>query len=133
MADKFNIRIITPERIFYEGGARMIEFTTTEGEIGVYPGHIPLTAALAPGIVSITLEDESKKLAGIYKGFAEILPNKVTILAEDAEWPEEIDVSRAEQAEKKARERLAKQPKDLDLIRCEVALKKAIIRQRLVK
>lgn len=96
MADDriFSVEIITPDRIFYQGEAEMIEFTTVNGEIGVYKNHIPLTTVLAPGIVTIT-GPEGKKEAAVHSGFAEILQDKVTFLAEIAEWPDEIDVARA--------------------------------------
>ena len=99
MADDriFSVEIITPDRIFYKGEAEMIEFTTVNGEIGVYKNHIPLTTVLAPGIVTIT-GPEGKKEAAVHSGFAEILQDKVTFLAEIAEWPDEIDVARAEAA-----------------------------------
>lgn len=82
----FQVEIITPERVFYTGEASMIEFTTTEGDIGVYKHHIPLTAVLAPGIVTVT-EASGQKKAAVHAGFAEILGDKVTLLAEVAEWP----------------------------------------------
>lgn len=63
MADDriFSVEIITPDRIFYQGEAEMIEFTTVNGEIGVYKNHIPLTTVLAPGIVTITGPEGKKK------------------------------------------------------------------------
>ena len=78
MADMFKVKIITPERVFYETEASMIEFNTTEGEIGVYAQHIPLTTVLAPGVLRITEEDKTT-VAAIHAGFAEILPNQVTL------------------------------------------------------
>ena len=129
MADNtFKIAIITPERTFYEGEATMVEFNTVEGEIGVLPQHIPLTTVIAPGICTIT-EGEEKKTAAIHSGLAEILPDKVTLLAEIAEWPHEIDLDRARSAEDRARERLAAKEADLDVLRAEIALKKALVRQ----
>lgn len=128
MADNFKIAIITPERVFYEGDATMVEFTTVEGEIGVLPGHIPLTTVIAPGICTIT-DATGQKTAAIHAGLAEILPDKVTLLAEIAEWPDEIDLERARSAEDRARERLAAKTEGLDLLRAEVALKKALVRQ----
>ena len=98
MADKeFTLRIITPERVFYEGIVDMVEFNTTEGQIGVLPGHIPLTVIVKPGILHIT-EKDGEKEAALHSGFAEILPEGVTILAEIIEWPNEIDENRAEAA-----------------------------------
>ena len=129
MADNlFQLKIITPERIFYEGEVSMVEFNTTEGEIGVLKNHIPLTTVIAPGIVTIHEEEENKK-AVVHAGFAEILEEKVTILAEIAEWPGEIDLDRARAAEDRARERLSDKTGDWDMARAEYALKKALIRQ----
>ena len=123
----FRLEIITPDRKFYEGEASMVEFTSTEGEMGVYKHHIPLTAVLAPGIVTIT-EAEGKKEAAIHAGFVEILPDKVTFLAEIAEWPEEIDVARAEAARARAEERIHNHTAEIDVARAEIALKKALVR-----
>lgn len=129
MADNmFTVEIITPDRIFYHGEASMIEFNTTEGEIGVYKDHIPLTTVLAPGIVTITGQDGTKK-AVVHAGFAEILGDKVTMLAETAEWPDEIDLERARRAEDRARERLGRKDENLDVARAELALKRALVRQ----
>ncbi len=129
MADNtFKVAIITPERTFYEGEATMIEFNTVEGEIGVFPKHIPLTTVIAPGICTIS-EVEGQKKAAVHAGLAEILPDKVTLLAEIAEWPSEIDVERARKAEDRARERIANKTENTDLLRAEIALKKALVRQ----
>ena len=131
MADNtFKVSIITPERSFYEGEATMVEFNTVEGEIGVLPKHIPLTTVIAPGICTIT-EVEGQKKAAIHAGLAEVLPDKVTLLAEIAEWPEEIDVERAKSAEERARERLANKAEGTDVLRAEIALKKALVRQNI--
>lgn len=128
MADNiFKVEIITPDRIFYTGEATMIEFNTVEGEIGVYANHIPLTTVLAPGIVTITNGEEVKE-AAVHAGFAEILGDKVTLLAEIAEWPDEIDESRAERARVRAQERLAAKDAKTDLKRAEFALRKALVR-----
>ena len=80
----------------------MIEFTTAVGEIGVYRKHIPLTTVLAPGVVKIHKTGEDDVIAAVHPGFAEILPDKVTLLTEIAEWPGEIDKGRAEAAMKRA-------------------------------
>ncbi len=127
MADIFKIEIITPDRIFYEGEADFVEFTTAAGEIGVYANHIPMTTVLAPGIVTIH-NGEEEVLAAVHAGFAEILGDKVTLLAEIAEWPDEIDVTRAEAAKGRAEERIANKTGDIDIARAEFALRKAVTR-----
>jgi F-type H+-transporting ATPase subunit epsilon len=140
----FEIQIITPERVFFKGTGSMIEMNTTEGEIGCYPMHVPTTVVLAPGIVRIydaVVEDEvdvpggvrgdGSIMAAIHAGFAEILNEKVIVMAEIAEWPSEIDVSRAEAAEKRAEERIAGKVENLDLVRAENALRKSLVRQKI--
>jgi F-type H+-transporting ATPase subunit epsilon len=125
--DLFDLRVVTPERVFYEGKVRMVEFNTTEGEIGIYKNHIPLTCIVDPGILTIA-EPEGPKNAALHAGFAQIMPDKVTILAEIIEWPAEIDRERAEKAKERATERLASKSPDIDELRAEVALKKALCR-----
>ena len=134
MADNTNIflRIISPDRVFYEGWAEMVEFNTTEGEIGILPGHIPMTVIVKPGILCIT-EADGEKEAALHSGFAEILPDKITILAETIEWPEEIDEARAEAARQRAEERLRIRSADTDVVRAEIALLRAITRIQVLK
>lgn len=132
MADgnNFKVKIICPDRIFYEGEATMIEFTTEDGDIGVYKNHIPLTTVLKPGIVKIT-DDNGGKEAAVHAGFAEILGEQVTLLAEIAEWPDEIDVERARKSEERAQNRLQSKQSDVDTARADYALRKALVRLEL--
>lgn len=123
----FDVEIITPDRVFYKGTADMLEFNTESGEIGVYKDHIPLTTVLEPGLVTIHHDDE-EQVAAVHAGFAEILGDKVTLLAELAEWPDEIDVERAEAAKQRAEERIRTHEENVDLKRAEFALHKALIR-----
>lgn len=132
MADKtFQLKIIAPERIFYEGDVTFVEFRTTEGDIGVYPGHISLTSIIAPGIMKIHTPSGEIKEAALLEGFSEILADEVTILAEAVEWPEEIDVNRAKEAQIRAERRL--QSEDGDMDRAELALKRSLVRQRIAR
>lgn len=134
MADNksFQLRIITPDRVFYEGEVEMVEFNTTEGEIGVLPGHIPLTVIVKPGILRID-EPDGKKEAALHAGFAEILPEGITILAEIIEWPDEIDEQRAEAALERAQERLRNKNSQTDIARAETALQRAIARIQVLR
>ena len=128
MADKkFNLRIISPTRVFFDEEVDMAEMKTTEGEIGVLAGHIPLTAILEPGRLKIHQEGSVKE-AALLDGFVEVRTNKVTVLAEACEWPDEIDVSRAEEAKLRAERRLKSGEKEVDMVRAEMALKKALTR-----
>ena len=124
---KFDVEIITPDRVFFKGEADMLEFNTSCGEIGVFKDHIPLTTVLEPGLVTIHRDGE-QQVAVVHAGFAEILGYKVTLLAEVAEWPDEIDVGRAEAAKERAEERIRNRSADLDLKRAEFALHKALTR-----
>ena len=132
MADKtLRLKIIAPERIFFEDDVNFVEFRTTEGELGVYPGHIALTSIVAPGVVRMHMPNGEIKEAARLEGFSEILANQVMILAEAVEWPEEIDVNRAKEAQIRAERRLS--DKDGDMDRAELALKRALVRQRLAR
>ncbi|GFI18677.1 ATP synthase epsilon chain [Lachnospiraceae bacterium] len=134
MADNnlFTLRIITPDRVFYEGEASMVEFNTTEGEIGIYKQHVPTTVIISPGILTIT-EEGGMKEAALHAGFAEILQDEVVILAEIIEWPEEIDAGRAEAAKERAEERIRSKTPETDILRAETALQRALARIHVIK
>jgi len=128
MADNtFVLQIISPDRVFYEGEVKMVEMVTSEGEIGVLKGHIPMTNILKSGIINI-IEEDVEKQAALHEGFVEILQEKVTVLAEIAEWPDEIDINRANEAKIRAERRLGQKESGIDILRAETALKKALIR-----
>lgn len=131
MADSMKLKIVAPERIFYEGDSSFLEFTTTEGDMGIYPNHIPLTAIIAPGTLRI-YEGENVKEAALHSGFVEILQDRVTILAESVEWPDEIDANRAREAEIRAKRRID-EADGIDMDRAELALKKALLRQSMAR
>ncbi len=131
--EKFRLQIITPERVFFDQDVEMVEFNTTEGEIGVYARHIPMTVIIKPGILTIRMENNEAKEAALHAGFVEILPDQVTILAEIIEWPEEIDEARAEAALERARERLRSHTPETDIARAETALMRAMARITVLK
>jgi F-type H+-transporting ATPase subunit epsilon len=108
----------------------MVEFNTTEGQIGVYPGHIPLTVIVSPGILRIH-EPEGERDAALHAGFAEILPDGISILAEVVEWPEEIDKNRAEEARIRAERKLEDNAGDGG--KAEMALKRSVLRIRMAE
>ena len=112
---------------FLEGDCEFLEFVSTEGELGIYAKHIPLTTILEPCVMRIHNDGEIKK-AAILGGFVEILQERVTVLAEDAQWPDEIDVARAEAAKKRAEDRIAAKQEGTDMRRAEAALKRAVAR-----
>ena len=126
----FDLSIVSPERVFYRGKASMVELSTSEGDVGIYKNHIPMTFLLVPGIVTIT-EEGGQREAAIHSGFMEVLQDKVTILAEIAEWPDEIDKNRAEEAKVRAERRLQTKDPMVNLNRAEMALRKATVRLEL--
>ncbi len=128
MADTFHLKVTSPDRIFYEGDVTMVEINTTEGQIGVLPNHIPLTSVLAPGVCYIHLPDGDPKVCAIHGGFFEILQDSMTILAEVCEWPDEIDVGRAEAARVRAERFLSEKPDGTDIARAILALKRSVAR-----
>ena len=135
MADEraFKLKVISPDRIFYEGEAIMLELNTIDGEVGIYKNHVPMTYIIAPGVMRITESEESVKEAALHSGFIQILPDHVTILAEVIEWPEEIDLHRAEAAMERAKERIAHRTSETDIARAETALLRAMARITVLK
>ena len=106
MAEMMRLQIVTPDEAFFDGEVSMVELNTADGEAGIYPKHIPMVVAVAPGVLKIHGADGVKK-AALLSGFLQILPEKVTILAEACEWPENIDGKRANEDRIRAERRLA--------------------------
>ena len=127
MAEKFKLTIVAPDREFFDEEVDMVEFNTTEGEIGIYAGHAPLTVIVNPGVLTITQGDTVKN-AALHAGFVQILPQEVTILAEVIEWPGEIDEERANAARQRAESRLNERSSGLDMDRAQAALMRSIAR-----
>ena len=128
MAGTFHLKVTSPDRVFFEGEVTMVEINTTEGQIGVLPNHIPLTSVLAPGVCYLHVPDGDPKVCAIHGGFFEILQDSMTILAEVCEWPDEIDVGRAEAARVRAERRLSEGKDGTDLGRAILALKRSVVR-----
>lgn len=133
MAETFKLRIYSPNRIFFEEDVDMVELTTSEGDIGVYAGHIALTTLVAPGVLRIHQNGQVRE-AALIDGFLEIGAQMVTILSEACEWPEEIDVKRAEEARIRAERKLKGGEGDFARMqRAEAALKRSLVRLGLAK
>ena len=130
MADEksFKLKVVTPDRVFYEGDVIMVELTTTEGEIGILKNHVPLTAVIAPGVLYMHESADTVRVAALHAGFVEVLKDSMTILAEVVEWPDEIDKNRAEEAKIRAERRLSERGEGLNIPRAELALKRSVVR-----
>ena len=123
------LQIVTPDRSVVTEQVDEVEIPGAEGYFGVLPGHTPLLATLQVGELWYRKGREKFYLAIVF-GFAEVLPDRVTILAELAEQPDEIDTARAEAAKRRAEERIAKPEADMDFERARLALMKSLARLR---
>lgn len=126
--DKLDLEIVTPERQVFSETVGSVVLPGTEGYLGVLPGHAPLLTMLAPGEVRCESEGRTRLMA-VSGGYAEVLRDRVTILAETCELAEEIDADRAEQSRQRA-ERLLSSPDTsaAEFARAEVRLKRAVAR-----
>jgi F-type H+-transporting ATPase subunit epsilon len=123
------LEIVTPDRLLLREQVDEVILPASEGYLGVLPGHTPLLARLEIGQVSYRKGSEMFYLV-VARGFAEILPDRVTVLAHVAEKAEEISLERAETARKRAEERLAHPMLEMDFERARIAMMKALIRQQ---
>jgi len=124
MAETFQLEIVTPEKKVVDTVAEEVEIPGKNGYLGVLAGHAPLITELAVGEISYRDSSGEQRLAVAW-GFAEVLPNKVTILAETAERPSEIDADRARKAKERAEQRLTSGDTTVDVERALDALNRA--------
>src|ERR1700741_4320721 len=124
MSDTFKLQIVTPEKKVVDTAATEAQIPGKNGYLGVLPGHAPLITELAVGEVTFYAAAEEQRLAVAW-GFAEVLPDKVTILAETAERPSEIDVERARKSKEHAEQLLTGRDPNIDVERTLDSLHKA--------
>lgn len=128
----FQLEIVTPEKTVYSGEVERLRAPGTEGGFGVLAGHHPMLASLSIGEMVFSEQENGPKSVAISGGFAEVQRDRVTVLAETAEFAQEIDVSRAEASMDRARERLAqKREQQIDEARATLALARAVNRLRI--
>ena len=133
MASTFHLSVLTPEKSVLEQDVAYIQAPGIAGYLGVLAHHAPLIAALAPGKLTVREPSGSEMTYALSGGFLEVSDNKAVILADSLEPSLEIDVARARESEKRARERMAKAALDdqVDVARAEASLHRAINRIRL--
>ena len=129
LPDHLTLEIVTPDSSVVSEQVDEVQIPGAEGSFGVLPGHTPLLATLQVGELWYRIGQDTSFVAVSF-GFAEVLPNRVTILAQIAESAEQIDVTRAETAEKRAKDRLARSTSDLDVERARLAMLKSLVRLR---
>ncbi len=135
MAGNIKLEVVTPEKSVVSEEAQIIMAPGLLGEFGVLIGHTPFFTTLKVGVIKYKDSNGGEKFVFVNGGFAEALPDKVTVLAESAERRRDIDVERAKSALKRAEERLAKESadKDIDFIRAKAALERALYRVKLAE
>jgi len=135
MAGNIKIEVVTPEKSVVSEEAQIVMAPGSLGEFGVLIGHTPFFTTLKVGIIRYRDIKGEERFVFVNGGFAEVLPDRVTVLAESAERRRDIDLERAKSALKRAEERLAKESadKDIDFIRAKAALERALHRVRLAE
>ena len=124
--------IVTAERVVYSEDVDVIIAPGVEGQLGVLPHHAPLMTILQPGELRIKKGGEELSLA-ISGGFFEVRPDRVIVLTDAAERAEDIDIARAEEAKRRAQERLSHRAPEIDTARVEAALRRSLIRLKVVE
>jgi F-type H+-transporting ATPase subunit epsilon len=132
VANTFQLEIVTPSRLLVKDAAEEAQIPGLGGYLGILPGHAPLITELAVGVITYKASDATHTLSVAW-GFMEVLPDKVTILAETAERPQEIDVERAQKAKDRAEQRLKSNDLQVDYPRAEDALQRAETRLNVAK
>lgn len=126
---KLTLEIVTPDRALVRESVDEVQVPAADGYMGILPGHTPLLATLQVGQLSYRIGQQTSVLHVAF-GFVEVLPDRVTVLAQIAERAEDIDIERAESAKRRAEERLAQasQGQGIDFERARVAMMKSLIR-----
>ena len=132
MADTFQLEIVTPVKLMVKDAAEEAQIPGLDGYLGILPGHAPLITELAVGVITYKANGATHTLSVAW-GFAEVLQDKVTILAETAERPQEIDIERAQKAKERAEQRLKSNDLKVDYTRAEDALQRAETRLNVAK
>lgn len=123
--NRLYLKVVTPDKLFFEGEIDMLVARTIEGDVGILLNHSPLVTILDIGRLVIKDGDE-RKIAACAGGYIDVRNNNITVVSDACEWEEEIDINRAERAKERASKRL--EDKETDTFKAELALKKAINR-----
>lgn len=131
MAGNIRLQVVTPEKDVVNEDVQTVVSPGTEGEFGVLVGHTPFMTTLKTGALRFTDAGGQERFVFVSGGFAEALPDKVTVLAESAERRRDIDTARAVAARDRAQQRINAQKEDLDFIRAKAALDRALYRLKI--
>ncbi|HWQ33064.1 MAG TPA: F0F1 ATP synthase subunit epsilon [Blastocatellia bacterium] len=130
MADKIQLEVITPEKVALHEAVDEVVIPGVGGELGILPDHTPLISQVQTGVLTYRVGSEKRQMH-VSGGFVEVLPDRVSVLADVAEKPEEINVERAQRARERAEKRLASTGEDIDLNRAQLKLLRAQTRIQL--
>jgi F-type H+-transporting ATPase subunit epsilon len=128
MAAPFQLKVITPEKTFFEGETTQMIVRTTEGDIGILANHTSLVASLPSGPLKIMQDNGEYRLAAVSAGLIKVGGNKVNIFADAVEWADEIDIEWAKRSEENAKQRIAAKKSERDFDLAELKLKRALNR-----
>jgi len=126
MANKLHLRVTTPENIKYDDEAEMVIMRCITGDMGILPHHEPTSAILDFGILRI-MNDGSQRRMAVFGGIAQISDNVLTILANDAQWPEDIDIAFVESERERMTRRIQESVDDLDIARDQVLMRRTLV------
>lgn len=127
MATNFHLKVITPEKTFFDGETELLTLKTTEGDKGIMAHHENYVAILPSGALKIKVGGESK-IAALAQGFVKVEKDRTTVIATAVEWADEIDIAHARRSEEDARRRIEEKRSQHDLDRAELKLKRALNR-----
>ena len=130
--NKLKFEMVTAERVVYSDDVDIVVAPGTVGQLGILPSHAPLLTTLQPGELVVKKEGGEAAMF-VSGGFLEVMQNRVTVLADVAERVEEIDVTRAEEAKRRAEERLREHIPEVDLARAEAALRRSLVRLKIAE
>jgi F-type H+-transporting ATPase subunit epsilon len=128
----FHLSVVTPERAFFDDQVEMVVLQAQDGELGVLPGHAPSLVALREGVMRV-LHDGAWRWFAASSGYASVLPDGVYAVLQTAEWPEEIDVNRAEREKEEAEEIMRQKQSMQEYAMTRSMLARAMVRLRVTK
>ena len=132
MAEKFLVEILTPERSFFCDSIESIIFPTDDGRMSIHAGHESIVAMIVPGEVKLNT-GKKRLMCSVAEGFLEVRPDETIMFTQAAEWPDEIDVKRAQRAKERAEERLRQKRSAEEYRRNKIALARAMARLSVTK
>ncbi len=129
----FHLDVVSAEKGLFSGDALSIQVSGSEGELGIYPGHTPLLTAITPGMIRIATDTGQEEVIYLSGGMLEVQPNAVTVLADTAIRGVDLDKAKAEEAKRRAEDRIFNKHGDMDFAQASSDLAKAIAQLRVIE